>query len=261
VTPQAQFGTMSRVSRVWPAAALVAIVAGCGSSHSAAPTTTATIPTTPQKTVELVVQQFPRELAGSVVFNIDRTQGKPGRPRSSRRKYTVSLTHLLLRRSWVRGKSDQRKARYDLVSAKETFSGFEDLTSSKCKTTRTVWAGSGARATGAVEIFSPKFDALVGFIFYVPQRGSTTTRPCGSRSGGVQGSVTRTARIVGNANLKLVASKVPAARFSIGIEIQSSTAGPGQSGGYTINGSLAPPQTGSPVQVCRSHGGKLTCPA
>jgi hypothetical protein len=207
------------------------------------------------------VQQFPRELAGSVVFKIDRTLGTQGKPRSSRRKYTVSLTHLLLRRTWVRGQGDARKARYDLVSAREAFSGYEDLTSSKCKTTRTVWAGSGAPPNGAVEIFSPKFDASVGFIFYVPQRGRTTTRPCGSHSGGRRNTVTRTARIVGNANLKLVASKTPAARFSIGIEIQSSTVGSGETGGYTINGNLAPPLTGSPVQVCRSHSGKLSCPA
>lgn len=252
---------MLRVSRVWPAVVLVAIAAGCGSSHSAAPTTTETIPTIPKKTLQLVVRQFPRELAGSVVFNIDRTQGAPGKRGSWRRKYIVSLTHLLLRRSWVRGTGDQRKARYDLVSATEAFSGFENLTNSKCKTTHIVWAGAGKPATGVVEIFGPKFDASVGFVFLVPQRGRTTTRPCGSHGAGARNTVTRTARIVGNANLKLVASKTPAGRFSIGIQIQSSTAGSGETGGYTINGMLAPPDTGTPVQLCRSHGGKLTCPA
>jgi hypothetical protein len=42
----------------------------------------------------------------------------------------------------------------------------------------------------------------------------------------------------------------------------SSTAGPQSSGGYTINGSLAPAAgAGTPVQLCRERDGKLTCPA
>jgi hypothetical protein len=113
-----------------------------------------------------------------------------------------------------------------------------------------------------VEIFSPKFDAPVGFVFLVPQRGATTTRPCGATSGGQKNTVTRTAKIEGNANLKLTASKAPAARFSIGIEIQSSTAGTLESGGYTIGGTLAPPAGASnPVRLCRQQGDKLNCPA
>ncbi|HZD97330.1 MAG TPA: hypothetical protein VE132_04105, partial [Micromonosporaceae bacterium] len=115
---------------------------------------------------------------------------------------------------------------------------------------------------GAVKIFSPKFDAEVGFSFLVPQRGTTVTRPCRSTSGGTRNTVTRTAEIQGNANLKLTATKTPAGRFSIGIEVQSSTAGPQETGGYTINGTLAPPANSShPVQLCRQQGDKRTCPA
>jgi hypothetical protein len=259
--PLPYHGAVLRVSTVIAVAALAAIAAGCGSSHSTAPPTTSSIPTIPKKTLQLAVKDFPNQLAGSIVFNIDRTHGDPRKPGGWRRQYTVKLTHLVLRRIWVRGKGDQRKARYDLVSAKEAFTGFEDLTNSKCKTTRIVWAGSGKPATGDVEIFGPKFDASVGFVFLVPQRGATTTRPCRSGGAGARNTVTRTARIAGNANLKLVASKVPSNRFAIGIEIQSSTAGTGETGGYTINGILAPPATGSPVQVCKEQGTKLTCPA
>src|SRR5439155_1753187 len=120
----------------------------------------------------------------------------------------VTLSHLLLRREWVHGNGDSRKASYHLVSAREAFSGYEVMTDSKCKTTRTVWAGSRRPATGTVEIFSPKFDASVGFVFLVPQRGKTTTRRCHSTGGGTKGTASRTARIVGNANLKLTATKI-----------------------------------------------------
>jgi hypothetical protein len=54
--------------------------------------------------------------------------------------------------------------------------------------------------------------------------------------------------------LKLVPSKDPSQRFSIGIEIQSSTTGPGASGGYTFKGNLVPPGVGSPVRLCRQTG-------
>lgn len=114
-----------------------------------------------------------------------------------------------------------------------------------------MWAGSGRKPTGTVELFSPKFDGEVGFVFLVPQKGKTLTRPCNATSGGKKSTVVRTARIQGNANLKLVPSKDPSQRFSIGIEIQSSTAGPGASGGYTINGNLVPAGVGNPVQLCR----------
>lgn len=253
---------MLRLSRGLPAVALVVIAAGCGGSHSSAPTTTtAPVNTVRKKTLELVAANFPAQLAGSLVFKINRTQGHPKKPGGWKRKYTVTLDHIQLRLTRVQGKGNARKARYDLVSAQESFTGFEDLTNSKCKTTHIVWAGSRRRPTGAVEIFSPKFDAEVGFVFLVPQRGNSTTRPCRSSSGGRRNTVTRTARIQGNANLRLEKSTSPADRFSIGIEIQSSTAGSQETGGYTINGILTPPAAGKPVQLCRSRGGKLTCPA
>jgi hypothetical protein len=252
-----------RVSRAFPiaAVALAIILAGCGGSHSTAPTTTTgPISTIPQKTLALVVDKFPSSLAGSITFRIKRAQGKPNKPGSSTRNYTVTLDNLVLRLAKVQGTGDKRTARYDLVRAHESFSGFETLTNSKCQTTRIDWAGSGAPPRGAVEIFSPKFDAEVGFSFLVPQRGTTTTRPCRSSSGGRHNTVTRTAEIQGNANLNLRATKTPAGRLSIGIEVQSSTAGPSQSGGYTINGTLAPPANSStPVKLCRENGNQLDC--
>jgi hypothetical protein len=238
-----------RASRALPVVALAAIAAGCGGSHSTVPTQP--VSTLPKATTSLVVQSFPSALTGSLVFDIDRTQGNPRRPGGWKRKYTVKLDNLVLHLSGVEGKGDQRKARYSLVSARESFTGFEDLTDSRCKTTHIVWAGSGRKPTGTVELFSPKFDGEVGFVFLVPQRGRTLTRPCQAPSGGRRSTVIRTARIEGNANLKLVASKAPADRFSIGIEIQSSTAGSQASGGYTINGNLAPAAVGKPVQLCR----------
>jgi hypothetical protein len=253
---------VSRVARVFPVVVLAAVVAGCGGSHKAVPTTTTQpVDTVPKATRELVVRNFPTELAGSLTFNIDRREGNPRKPGGSRRKYKVTLEHLLFRLAGVQGKGAQRQARYSLVSAHETFTGSEDRTSPRCKTTHIVWAGSGSPPTGTVEVFGPNFDAVVGFVILIPQRGRTLTRPCTAPSGGTKGSTVRIARIQGNANLKLTASKVPTDRFSIGIEIESSTAGPDSSGGYTINGTLTPPATGNPVQLCRQEGKKLTCPA
>jgi hypothetical protein len=255
---------MRAVPRVWRASAVVALAvlaAGCGGSHTTAPTTTTPVNTVPQPTLELVVKNFPAELAGSLTFKIDSTQGNPKKPGGWRRRYTVALDHIVLRLTGVQGKGDKRQAGYKLVSAQETFSGFEDLTNSKCKTTHIVWDGSGKRPTGTVAIYGPKFDASVGFAFLVPQRGATTTRPCSSSSGGVHSTVTRTARIAGNANLRLATEKNPLGRFSIGIEIQSSTAGQSRNGGYTITGLLAPAGAEAPVQLCRESGTKLTCPA
>jgi len=255
-------GAALRASRAFLVVAMVAIAAGCGSSHNAAPpTTTETITMLPKKTTSLAVQNFPSTLTGSLVFNIDRTQGSLRHPGGWKRKYTVTLDNLVLHLSGIEGKGDKRKARYNLVSAKESFNGFETLTDSKCRTTHIVWAGSGQKPTGTVEVFSPKFDAEVGFVFLVPQRGRTLTRPCKATSGGQPNTVTRTARIEGNANLSLTPSKTPKQRFQIGIEIQSSTAGTQASGGYTINGNLAAAGVGKPVQLCRERGGKLDCPA
>ena len=252
---------MLRVTRALPAVLLAVIVAGCGGSHSSAPPTTSTIPTIPLKTLQLTVQKFPQTLEGSVVFNINRTQGNPKKAGGWKRKYTVTLDHLVLRLSSVQGEGAKRQARYSLVKAHESFAGTETLTNAKCKTTRIVWAGSAQPPTGTVQIYGPKFDAPVGFVFLVPQRGASTTRDCHASSGGTKNTVVRTAKIEGNANLKLTASKQPAARFSIGIEIQSSTAGAAQSGGYTIGGTLTPPAVGKPVQICRQQGDKLDCPA
>jgi len=246
---------------VFAAAALAVVAAGCGSSSSSAPPTTTDVPTLPKKTTSLVVQSFPSALTGSLTFVINRTQGNPRKPGGSKRDYTVNLDHLVLRLSGVEGKGDKRKARYSLVSSAESFSGFEDLTNSKCKTTHIVWGGSAQKPIGTVEVFSPKFDGEVGFVFLVPQHGRALTRPCKASSGGRRNTVTRTAKIQGNANLKLTPSKTPADRFSIGIEIQSSTAGAQESGGYTINGNLAPSGVSRPVQLCRETGGKLICPA
>ena len=245
---------MLRVTRAFAVVALVAVAAGCGSSHSSAPPTTTAIPTLPKKTTSLVVQNFPAALTGSVTFIINTTQGNPRKPGGWERKYTVKLDNLVLHLSGVEGKGDKRRARYSLVSSDESFTGSEDLTNSKCKTTHIVWAGSGRKPTGTVEVFSPKFDGEVGFVFLVPQRGKTLTRSCKASSGGQQNTVTRTAKIQGNANLKLQPSKSPTQRFQIGIVIQSSTAGQQSSGGYTISGNLAPAAVGSPVQLCRETG-------
>jgi hypothetical protein len=240
---------------VFAVVALVVVAAGCGGSHSSAPpTTTEHISTLPKKTTSLVAQNFPSALTGSVTFIINRTQGNPRKPGGSKRQYTVKLDHLVLHLSGVEGKGDKRKAHYSLVSSDESFTGSEVLTTSKCKTTRIVWSGSAHKPSGTVEVFSPKFDGEVGFVFLVPQRGKSLTRPCTASSGGQKNTVIRTARIEGNANLKLVPSKTPSQRFSIGIEIQSSTAGPQASGGYTINGTLVPASVGSPVQLCRQTG-------
>lgn len=122
-----------------------------------------------------------------------------------------------------------------------------------------VWDRSGRHPTGTVEIFSPKFDAPVRFVFLIPQRGATLNAALSTSSGGQPNTVTRTANIQGNANLRLTSTKDPAGRFSIGIEIQSSTAGPAQTGGYTINGTLVPSSTRAPVKVCRQPTGQTTC--
>jgi uncharacterized protein (DUF4415 family) len=244
-----------RVTRAFAVVALVGVAAGCGGSHSATPPTTEPISTLPKKITSLVVQNFPESLTGSVTFVINRKQGKPKQPGSWKRNYTVKLDNLVLHLSRIEGKGDKRRARYNLASSDESFTGYEDLTNSKCKTTHIVWAGSGRKPTGTVEVFSPKFDGEVGFVFLVPQRGKTLTRPCNASSGGQRNTVIRTARISGNANLKLTPSKSPTQRFSIGIEIQSSTAGQQASGGYTINGALAPAAgAGRPVQLCRETG-------
>jgi hypothetical protein len=241
--------------------ALAIVLAGCRGSHSSAPTTTETVPTLPKSVTQLAVKSFPASLAGNLTFNIDRTQGNPKQPGGSRRNYVVKLSNVQMHLANVQGTGAKRTARYNLVSADESFSGYEDLTNSKCQTTHIVWGGSGHAPTGAIAVYGPKFDSRVGFIFLVPQRGRTLTRPCGATTGGTPNTVTRTARIVGFANLKLKNTKAPSQRFAIGIQIESSTAGSGESGGYTINGSLKPPDSGTPVQICKQHGDKLTCPA
>lgn len=243
------------------ATALVVVAAGCGGSHNAAPpTTTPPTSTVPAKTAALVAQNFPQELTGSVAFNINRTQGNPKKAGGWRRRYTVTLDNLVLRLDAVTGKGDKRKAHYTLASANESFKGFEDITNSKCQTTHIVWAGSSQKPTGTVEVFSPKFDGEVGFAFDVPQHGNTLTRSCKATSGGTPNTITRTAGISGNANLRLEDTKAPTQRFTIGIEVQSSTAGPASTGGYTINGSLVPASdVGSPVKLCRDDNGKLDC--
>lgn len=213
----------------------------------------------PQPALDLVVQSFPTELVGGVSFSVDSTKGNPKKPDGWIRKYTVALDHIVLRLTDARGKGDERRARYRLESARESLSGFEDRTSSKCETTHIVWDGTSRRPTGTVVIDSPKFDASVAFAFLVPQRGATTTRACNSSGAGVRSTVTRAARISGNANLRLETEKNPLGRFSIGIEIRSSTVGPSQSGGFTISGTLK--AAGAPVRLCRESGGKLSCPA
>ena len=233
---------------------LVGVAAGCGGSKSATPTTSPPIPTLPKKTTSLRVENFPAALTGDVTYAINAKQGNPKKPHGREQKYTVKLDNLVLRLASVTGKGDNRKARYSLQSSDESFTGSEVLTTSKCKTTKIVWAGSGQKPTGTVEVFSPKFDGEVGFVFLVPQRGKTLTRPCTASSGGTHNTVTRTARIQGNANLKLKPSKTPSDRFSIQIEVQSSTAGPEESGGYSINGNLIPAKVGIPVQICRQTG-------
>ena len=256
---------MLRVSRTFAVGAavlLAGVVAGCGGSGNAAPpTTTQHVSTLPKKTTSLVVQNFPSALTGSVTFTINRTQGNPKKAGGWKRHYTVTLDNLVLHLSHVEGKGDKRKASYSLASADESFTGAEDITNSKCQTTHIVWAGSpGRKPTGTVEVFSPKFDGEVGFVFLVPQKGKTLTRSCKATSGGQPNTVTRTARIEGNANLNLRPSKTPTERFAIGIEIQSSTAGASSTGGYTITGSLAPAaDVGAPVKVCRQTGDKLDC--
>jgi hypothetical protein len=246
----------SRAFAVVAAVLLAGVVAGCGSSGGAAPSTTQQITTLPKAKTSLVVQNFPSALTGSVVFTINRTQGNPKKAGGWKRHYTVTLDNLVLHLSHVQGKGDQRKASYSLVSADESFTGAEDSTNSKCQTTHIVWAGSpGHKPTGTVEVFSPKFDGEVGFVFLVPQKGKTLTRSCKATSGGKRNTVARTARIEGNANLNLRPSKTPTERFAIGIEIQSSTAGASSTGGYTINGSLTPAAAVSnPVQLCRQTG-------
>ncbi len=135
------------------------------------------------------------------------------------------------------------------MSSNESVSRY--LTTSKRKTAHIVWGEApGKHPTGAVEIFGPKFDGAVGFVFLVPQRGKATTRFCNASSSSEQNTVTRTGRIDGNANLRLESTKTPARRFSIGIETQLSTSGPSRSGGYAINGALVPSDTGAPVNVC-----------
>jgi hypothetical protein len=234
---------------------LAGVAAGCGGSKNAAPpTTTEPVTTLPKKTTSLRVENFPSALTGSLTFAIDQTQGNPRKGRGRKQNYTVKLDNLVLSLRGVEGKGDNRKARYSLQSVDESFTGSEVLTNSKCKTTHIVWAGSGHKPTGTVEVFSPKFDGEVGFVFLVPQRGKTLTRPCTASSGGRRSTVTRTAKIQGNANLKLVPGTTPSQRFSIGIEIQSSTAGPEASGGYTIKGTLVPASVGNPVQLCRQTG-------
>jgi hypothetical protein len=235
---------------------LVGVAAGCGGSKSTAPTTTTTPPVTtlPDKTTSLRVENFPSALTGNVTFTINQTQGNPKKAHGRKQNYTVKLDNLVLHLTGVTGKGDNRKARYSLQSVDESFTGSEVLTNSKCKTTQIVWAGTGQKPTGTVEVFSPKFDGEVGFVFLVPQRGTTLTRPCGATSGGTRSTVTRTAKIQGNANLKLQPSKTPNERFSIGIEVQSSTAGRSESGGYAITGNLVPASVGNPVQLCRQTG-------
>ena len=172
----------------------------------------------------------------------------------------MTLDNLILRLSGVTGKGVNGKARYSLVSVDESFKGFEAITNSKCQTTHIVWAGSGQKPTGTVELFSPKFDGEVGFAFNIPQKGTTLTRSCKATSGGTPNTVSRTAQINGNANLRLENTKTPTQRFSIGIEVQSSTAGPSSTGGYTINGTLVPASdVGTPVKLCRDDNGKLDC--
>jgi hypothetical protein len=254
---------VGRAFGVAAVAALVLVAAGCGGSGSSSPSTTA--PTTtqtntiPKQTTSLVVKNFPSTLTGGLTFHINSAQGKPNEPGAWKRRYTVTLNNLVLRLAGISGTGDTRQARYHLVSADEGFTGFENLTSSKCKTSHIVWAGTNRKPTGTVEVFGPKFDSSVGFVFLVPQQGKTVTRACNASSGGTKATVTRTARIEGNANLNLLPGQRPTKRFLIGIEIQSSTAGPQSSGGYTISGSLNPASEGSPVTLCHSTNGKLNC--
>lgn len=139
----------------------------------------------PQPTLALVVQNFPTELVGNLTYAINSTQGNPKKAGGQKRKYTVTLDHLVLRLTSVKG--DNRQTTYKLVSAHQAFDGFEDITHSKCKTTHIVWDGSGRAPAGAVAIYSPKFDASVGFVFNIFQRGATATRPCGTtRAGDVE---------------------------------------------------------------------------
>lgn len=253
---------MLRAFTLSAAAALVVVAAGCGgSSKNVAQSTTQQTSTVPPATQALVVQNFPQQLNGSVAFVINRTQGNPKKPGGWKRNYTVTLDNLVMRLSGVTGTGVNRKARYSLVSADESFKGHEDITNSKCQTTHIVWAAApGQKPAGTVELFSPKFDGEVGFAFDVPQKGTTLTRSCKATSGGTPNTINRTARISGNANLRLENTKTPTQRFSIGIEVQSSTAGPSSTGGYTINGQLVPASdVGAPVKLCRDDNGKLDC--
>jgi hypothetical protein len=247
------------------AAALVALgftVTGCGGSHSAAqtkPTDRQTVNTVPEQASQLVAKNFPSALTGFLTLDVDSAQGHQDTPGASKRKYTVTLDNLVLRLAGTQGTGNHRRARYRLVSADESIKGFENITSSRCQTTHIVWAGPGRKPTGTVDVLGPSFDAGVGFLFLVRQRGQALTRPCKATSGGRKSTLTSTAKIQGDANLRLEAAKDPTQRFSIGVEIRSSTVGPSASGGYTVSGLLAPTSESAPVTLCRNQGGNLDC--
>jgi hypothetical protein len=195
-------------------------------------------------------------------FTIDRTHLNPSKPGGFHRRYTVLLHDVTFRLKSVHGRGVTRTASYTVSAAQATFHGFEVLTTSKCETTRIVWHGrQGRRITGALRIYGTKFRSSTSYVFLVPQEGAAATRHCGSSGEPRRNTVIRTASINGNGSLKLSRSGPPEQRFVVMIEVQASTAGSNESGGYTINGSLEPPADASiPVKICTQTGARLKCP-
>jgi hypothetical protein len=164
--------------------ALVLAVAGCGGSGSSTPTTTAATAPVNIPKQQLVVKNFPSTLTGAVRFDVDSRQAKENEPGSSSRKYTVTLNNLALRLARIDGTGDNRHASYRLVSADESFTCFENVTSSKCRTSHIVSDGTNRKPAGTVDVLGPTFDSSVGFVFLVPLKGKALTRSCKATSGG-----------------------------------------------------------------------------
>jgi hypothetical protein len=246
------------------------VFSGCGSHKATAscpevsepPTTPVpeAIPTAKGEPRSLVAERFPARLVGSLSFTTDLIHDDPVKPYGSRESYSIALNKVSLKLTSVTGSGVAQRATYEVAGGQAAFHGYEVSTTKGSDTYRISWRGNpGHPITGLLAIEGRRIGSHVSYDLRVPQRGSKTKGACSPKDLNKATTVTRTAKIPGGAFLIL--RRPPSRqRFSVGIEVEGSTGGPLDKGGYAISGEFRPPPGSAPVICMRTRTG-LKCPA